>query len=72
MYPRAGRLWVGGFCILFLLGAVAASLLIAFPLYALQVVFSNWWMSRFRFGPMEWLWRTLTYGKPPAMTAPTG
>ena len=20
-----------------------------------------WWMRRFRFGPMEWLWRSLTY-----------
>jgi uncharacterized protein len=30
--------------------------------YAGQVWFSNWWMSRFRFGPMEWLWRVLTYG----------
>jgi uncharacterized protein len=22
-----------------------------------------WWMRRFRFGPMEWLWRSLTYMK---------
>jgi hypothetical protein len=27
-------------------------------------------MARFRFGPMEWLWRALTYGKVPAMFAP--
>ncbi len=47
----------------------ALSLPIAFGLYAIQVLYSNWWMKRFRFGPMEWLWRTLTYGKPPAMTA---
>ena len=32
-------------------------------IYAVQVVFSRWWMSRFRFGPVEWLWRTLTYGR---------
>jgi uncharacterized protein len=36
-------------------------------LYAAQVVFSNWWLQRYRFGPMEWLWRGMTYGKFPAM-----
>jgi uncharacterized protein len=36
-------------------------------LYFAQVAFSHWWLARYRFGPMEWLWRTLTYGKRPAM-----
>ncbi len=48
----------------------AVGVLIAFAIYAVQVVYSAWWMKKFRFGPAEWLWRTLTYGKPPAMTAP--
>ena len=29
--------------------------------FAVQVGFSHWWMARFRFGPAEWLWRSLTY-----------
>jgi uncharacterized protein len=33
--------------------AVWITLLIAAP----------WWLERFRFGPLEWLWRTLTYGE---------
>jgi uncharacterized protein len=36
-------------------------------LYGAQVPFSNWWLKRYRFGPMEWLWRGLTYGKFPAI-----
>jgi uncharacterized protein len=29
--------------------------------YAAQPVVSLWWLKRFRFGPAEWLWRSLTY-----------
>ncbi len=36
-------------------------------LYGAQVVFSNWWLKRYRFGPMEWLWRGMTYAKFPSM-----
>lgn len=32
-------------------------------LFALQLGYSRWWLTHFRFGPVEWLWRTLTYGK---------
>ncbi len=39
--------------------------------FALQVWFSHWWLARYRFGPMEWLWRALTYGeRPPFRIAP--
>ena len=31
--------------------------------FALQVVASNWWLQRYQFGPAEWVWRSLTYGK---------
>ena len=33
--------------------------------WAFQVAFSVAWMRRYRFGPMEWLWRALTYGRLP-------
>jgi uncharacterized protein len=29
----------------------------------LQIAVSNWWLRHYRFGPCEWLWRSLTYGK---------
>jgi uncharacterized protein len=29
--------------------------------FALQVLLSRLWLERFRFGPAEWLWRSLTY-----------
>lgn len=32
-----------------------------FAVIALQVVFCTWWLGRFRYGPMEWLWRVVTY-----------
>jgi len=40
-------------------------------LFALQVIASRWWLQRFRFGPMEWLWRTLTYLRPQPMRVST-
>lgn len=38
--------------------------LIALGVYGFQILFSTLWMHYFRFGPVEWLWRMLTYGKP--------
>ena len=38
-------------------------ILLTFLIYALQVIFSRIWLSYFNFGPLEWLWRSLTYGK---------
>jgi uncharacterized protein len=38
-------------------------LFLAIAIYSLQVPFSKWWLSRHRFGPMEWVWRRLTYGR---------
>jgi uncharacterized protein len=35
----------------------------AIALFVLQLVYSRWWLARYRFGPVEWVWRSLTYGK---------
>lgn len=35
--------------------------------YALQIAFSHWWLARFRYGPMEWVWRSFTYRQYPEM-----
>ena len=32
-------------------------------LIGLQLLLSPWWLKHFRFGPAEWLWRSLTYGQ---------
>lgn len=37
-----------------------------FVVVAAQVAFSHWWLSQFLYGPMEWLWRAITYWKIPA------
>ncbi|RCK76820.1 MAG: putative membrane protein [Anaerolineae bacterium] len=41
----------------------AAGIGLTFVIYLLQIPFSHWWMKRFYYGPAEWLWRSLTYGK---------
>ncbi|CAN5393817.1 DUF418 domain-containing protein [soil metagenome] len=41
-------------------GAVRATL-IGIAIFAVQIVVSSFWLRAFRFGPMEWLWRRLTY-----------
>ena len=35
---------------------------IALVIFAAQIVFSLFWLKHFRYGPMEWLWRSLSYG----------
>lgn len=32
-------------------------------IWALQLIWSPLWLSRFRMGPLEWIWRRLSYGK---------
>lgn len=37
--------------------------LVALCVYAFEAVICSWWLSAFRFGPLEWAWRCLTYRK---------
>lgn len=50
-----------------LAGRIGSTAIVAISLafFAAQVAFSHWWLARFHFGPMEWLWRVLTYGHRP-------
>jgi uncharacterized protein len=36
-------------------------------IWAAQLIWSPLWLRFYRFGPLEWLWRTLTYWKPQPM-----
>ena len=58
LYGTVPRFWQ----MAFVLGLVGGQLLV-----------SPWWLARFRFGPVEWLWRTLTYWRrQPMRRAVTG
>ncbi|QDH70316.1 DUF418 domain-containing protein [Marilutibacter alkalisoli] len=35
----------------------------ALTIFPLQAAAGAWWLQRYRFGPAEWLWRSLTYGR---------
>lgn len=57
----------------------AAYVLAALLLFGAEAAFSTAWLKRYRFGPLEWLWRTVTYARrqplrrihPPERSAPT-
>lgn len=42
---------------------VFLSVLVCLAYTGVQIVFSHYWLKKFRYGPMEWLWRTGTYMK---------
>lgn len=37
--------------------------LIALVVFLIQIIVCRIWLNYFRFGPLEWLWRMLTYGR---------
>ncbi len=46
-------------------GQVAPAVLtvLAVIILVFQIIFSAWWLKKFQYGPMEWLWRSMTYRK---------
>jgi uncharacterized protein len=41
----------------------ASQLLIVAAIWIVQLIVSPIWLQNFRYGPAEWLWRSLTYGR---------
>lgn len=37
--------------------------LIAFAIFVIQIPLSQWWLTYYNYGPVEWVWRQLSYGK---------
>lgn len=38
-------------------------MVLSVAVYALEAPLSTWWLAHYRFGPAEWVWRSLTYGR---------
>lgn len=51
---------------------LAYVLLIAMAVYIVQVICSHYWLKYFNYGPCEWIWRMLTYGKVLKLKKETG
>jgi len=41
---------------------VTTALAIGIAVYVAEIAFSAWWLERYRYGPVEWLWRSAMYG----------
>ena len=42
-----------------------SAVILAVFLFIFQVFLSTWWLNRYHYGPLEWIWRTFTYGERP-------
>lgn len=75
-FAPVGRMALSAYCTQTILGSVlffgfgfgllgvfgnAVTLPMGAVLFALQTWACAWWLARFRFGPLEWLWRSLTW-----------
>lgn len=41
--------------------SIFSGTMLALGIYVIQLAFSSWWIKRFYYGPVEWLWRSGTY-----------
>ena len=41
----------------------SAIIAITIGIFIVQILFCRWWLSKFKYGQLEWVWRQLTYGK---------
>jgi uncharacterized protein len=41
----------------------ALGLVLTMVIFTVQIFISTYWLKRYQFGPMEWVWKCLTYGK---------
>ena len=60
VFTGAGLGWVGQLQLWQVYGIV-------FPIWLFQLWLSLWWLKRYYYGPIEWLWRALTYGAFPTL-----
>lgn len=42
-------------------------IVLTITIFFIQIIFSNYWLRKFKYGPVEWLWRAFTYNKRPKM-----
>lgn len=49
----------------------SAQLFIVLVIWVFLMIFSTVWLKFFRYGPFEWIWRSLTYGKLQPLSKPT-
>jgi uncharacterized protein len=49
-----------------LLGVVGntVTMPLAVVIFAVEMVLCRWWLQRYHYGPLEWLWRSLTFLRP--------
>ena len=45
---------------------------LAVAVWGLNLALSSWWLARFRFGPLEWMWRAVTYAQWPPLRRGSG
>jgi len=55
LFSGFGFQWFARFSRVELVGVVL-------PIWLILLLFSHWWLLRYRFGPLEWIWRSATYG----------